>query len=1068
MPAIGLSTVTLSHIRRTDNSTKFSFAMDGTTDHNDTFWINQKDFNYVMFEFNSLYEPPPLSYRPIYIHDAGFGIVGGQISVNISKIPRLGGTIRDVAFTKQYICPGLSDTVPNKNISNCIITENQFYINLEDGDWFTIQFSAKSGGFRKVLNASSDIFTQIYTGQTDQKIVEFKFDFEIPEHCSETNSTAVCTSTDFPLRIANEFTRSSINITWGGWTDTTSGMKSYHLEIFKLSVNLYGNLTEISPLNPIHSADINHTRASNYSYVHTPRESGMYSVLLQATDKANNSKIARRLVLYDSLSNISLNEDTLFVSSAVNETGYMWQTSKNGTKTEYTVQWTNHFFNKFISDGKLLNKVSAYPIQFQEIQNDGILKSEKFVFPGFDDNEGQRTIQEKPNKNGIVRFEVNAVYSDNTNEPTIGWIEVNGLSENYTFSEVLRDGKTARVWVRAHDILGNVKVDSTSVQFDSTPPNYSQQPTFFKNQNGTYNHTSRLKFDAWDSDSGVHKIGFRLIRADTSRIQYSGYAAGSLTNISCNSKDCYCVFEKCFTHAQILDLDTCWFMMAKEDIDKVNVTVEVTVYNQALLETKFNVTVDKIHEMGGLETYSGPTNIRVTKSNTNSIRLEWDLPDTESCYGRTDIVIILHKQDGSTNVYTVNRNTRFVDMIGLDASQEYKVVFSLGFEGQRLGNMPYTFRTPEEDKSMATGAIVGGVIAAVIIVALVITIIVLIRRGKLEPVRRRLRPLTVRIRNSIKGRSNNSRFNSTGDELYIYGGMTFDERQPWHMSRNTVTLECLMKSGHFANIYKASVFHGTQNKPIAVAKCLKEGHSNGDKELMMAKINFTGTQLSDHPNVLKFIGAVLDDDDIGPFMLYEYCENGNLRDYLKAQRNNITLELQENMFRYGFDCCKGMEYLASRKIVHRRLAARNILLNFLNEVKIYGFGPQKFEVDDDCDIESGKKERIPIKWMAPECMDSTAGATEKSDVWSYGVVLWEIFSLGETPYPTIRSRDLPARLRKGERLPKPELCDDMWYGLMQKTWNKSPDKRPTFSDVTGELENLFVQPAGDDIYYYKR
>ncbi|KAK3603168.1 hypothetical protein CHS0354_043000 [Potamilus streckersoni] len=135
------------------------------------------------------------------------------------------------------------------------------------------------------------------------------------------------------------------------------------------------------------------------------------------------------------------------------------------------------------------------------------------------------------------------------------------------------------------------------------------------------------------------------------------------------------------------------------------------------------------------------------------------------------------------------------------------------------------------------------------------------------------------------------------------------------------------------------------------------------------------------------------------------------------------MELQENLFRFGLAICSGMEYLSSRNIVHRRLAARNVLLTISNEVKITGFGPQNFEIDEG-DGESGKKERIPIKWMAPECMESTAGATEKSDVWSYGVVLWEIFSLGHTPYPNIKSRDLPSRLRKGERLPKPEQCDE--------------------------------------------
>ncbi|KAK3600799.1 hypothetical protein CHS0354_020476 [Potamilus streckersoni] len=215
----------------------------------------------------------------------------------------------------------------------------------------------------------------------------------------------------------------------------------------------------------------------------------------------------------------------------------------------------------------------------------------RFVYPGFDDNEGERTIEEKPNKNGIVRFEVNAIYSDSTDEPTNGWIDVNGLSEKYAFREVLKDGKAARVWVRAYDILGNVKSDSTAVHFDSTPPNWSERSVLVKNQNGTYNHSSRLNFNAWDIDSGVHKIGFRLIRDDTRQVQHHGYAAASVKNITCKEQECKCVLEKCFVAAQILELDNCWFMMAKEDLDKVNVTVEVTVYNQALLETTFKVTV---------------------------------------------------------------------------------------------------------------------------------------------------------------------------------------------------------------------------------------------------------------------------------------------------------------------------------------------------------------------------------------------------------------------------------------------------------------------------------------------
>ncbi|KAL3832351.1 hypothetical protein ACJMK2_024003, partial [Sinanodonta woodiana] len=1022
MPFVSRSRVTLANVRRTDNTTKFSYSLDGTSAVKDTFWSNQKDFNYLSFEFNSIYIPPLLPYRPNYINDAQFGIVDGHITANITKIPR-SGTDRDVAFQKVYKCPGIYDKNPNSSMVDCIITDNQFSVFIEHGDWLNVVFIANSGGFRKLVNfdyPNSIWNTQIYQGLTDQKEVEFKFDLYVPTHCSEPNNTVNCGADDVPLKIKNEFTKLPVNISWAGWKDDLSKMDRYHIEVFKLSPDPYGNLQEMTPLKPVHSEDVNHTHDGIYQYTYTPSEEGMFSVLLQAVDKANNSKIARRLFLYAPTSNISLNtrgDGRLYISSAESETGYMWQTTKAGQMTEISVEWKNHFINKFISEGRLLNKVNAYPIQFQDIQREGILQSSKFVFPGLDDNEGQRTVDEKPNKNGIVRFEAVISLSDGTNEPQKGWFEINGLAEKFTFNETLIDGRTVRMWLRAHDVLGNTISDKTEVHFDSSEP--------LMNNNSI---------------------------------------------ISCNTDiDCICVLEKCFIKHQVLDLDNCWFMTSEEELDHANITIEVTVYNQAMLKTSFYLTVDKLNELRGLEHYSGPTNIRVAKSNYNGVRLEWDLPKTQSCYGRTEIVVILYMKDGSNKVYTVSRNTTFVDIIGLDPEKDYTVAFSLGYGEQTMGHVPFSFQTAAKEEPIPTAAIIGGVLAAVTIIGLLIAIfIVLLRRGRLEPVRRRLSRFTVRYRNTVKGQSNEAYGTNKYDDLYIYGGMKFDARQPWHMNRDDVVFESLLTSGRFANIYKASLKSSSKKRQqTVVAKTLKEGFTDKDKELMMAKINFTGTQVGNHPNVLKFIGAVIDDDAIGPFIVFEHCWNGPLKDYLETQRKNITVQLQENLFRFGLDICKGMEYLASKKIVHRRLAARNILLTIMYEVRISGFGPQNFEQDDN-DGDSEKKERIPIKWMAPECMKSTAGATEKSDVWSYGVVLWEIFSLGESPFENIRSRDVPARLKKGERPSKPELCDDTWYGVMQRAWSIAPEKRPTFSEIREELDQLFVQSAGDDYYYYKR
>lgn len=237
---------------------------------------------------------------------------------------------------------------------------------------------------------------------------------------------------------------------------------------------------------------------------------------------------------------------------------------------------------------------------------------------------------------------------------------------------------------------------------------------------------------------------------------------------------------------------------------------------------------------------------------------------------------------------------------------------------------------------------------------------------------------------------------------------------------------------------------------------------------MKAKIHFNATEVGNHENVLKFVGAVCSETEtgVGPFIILEYCSNGTLKDYLETAKNLATVEMQERLLRFGLGVAGGMEYLAGRKIIHRRLAARNILLNDTFEEKIYGFGPQP---DPDADGESSnKRERIPMKWMAPECLKSTIGATEKSDVWSFGVVIWEIFSHGKNPYENVRGRELPGQLKSGYRLPKPEQCDDKWYGVMKRSWQEDPDKRPTFKQIRSELDEVFVSAPVDDYYYYRK
>ncbi|CAG2221010.1 CSK [Mytilus edulis] len=268
---------------------------------------------------------------------------------------------------------------------------------------------------------------------------------------------------------------------------------------------------------------------------------------------------------------------------------------------------------------------------------------------------------------------------------------------------------------------------------------------------------------------------------------------------------------------------------------------------------------------------------------------------------------------------------------------------------------------------------------------------------------------------------NRAHMSNNDDDIYFYGAMETQGQDEWIISRQDLSLETELARGRFAIIYLAQYFNHYEVKKV-VAKTLKGG----------------------------------------PIMVLEYCSQGVLKDFLESVRSNVTVELEERLFRITLGICEGMDYLSSQQVVHRRLAARNVLLNDQYVPKITGFGPDP-EADETGDTK--KSERIPIKWMAPECMKTTKYANELSDVWSYGIVMWEIFSLGETPYPGIQNTDVPSVVKRGTKMKKPELCDDAFYKIMLRCWHYDPRKRSGFEQIKQELTKLFTEETGDDDYY---
>ncbi|XP_012945572.1 hepatocyte growth factor receptor [Aplysia californica] len=199
-----------------------------------------------------------------------------------------------------------------------------------------------------------------------------------------------------------------------------------------------------------------------------------------------------------------------------------------------------------------------------------------------------------------------------------------------------------------------------------------------------------------------------------------------------------------------------------------------------------------------------------------------------------------------------------------------------------------------------------------------------------------------------------------------------------------------------------------------------------------------------HPHVLGLIGLAEKAPGI-PYVVLPYMENGDLLTYIRDP--SVILSLHD-VIKFGADIASGMDYLSGLKFVHRDLAARNCMLGSDERVKVADFGLCR-DIYEKGYYSSDNKKKLPIRWMAVESIEHGAYST-KSDVWSLGVVLWELLTRGVTPYPGVDGWDVINFLRR-RRLAPPHFCPDRMYRLMLNCWAKNPTSRPTFKNIRMEL-----------------
>uniref|UniRef100_A0A8C9YW71 Tyrosine-protein kinase n=1 Tax=Sander lucioperca TaxID=283035 RepID=A0A8C9YW71_SANLU len=195
-----------------------------------------------------------------------------------------------------------------------------------------------------------------------------------------------------------------------------------------------------------------------------------------------------------------------------------------------------------------------------------------------------------------------------------------------------------------------------------------------------------------------------------------------------------------------------------------------------------------------------------------------------------------------------------------------------------------------------------------------------------------------------------------------------------------------------------------------------------------------------HKNLVRLLGVILHK---GLHIVTELMAKGNLVNFLRTRGRSVVNSVQ--LLCFALDVCEGMEYLESKKFVHRDLAARNVLVSDDSMAKVSDFGLTKV------DSKVSDNAKLPVKWTAPEALKKEKFST-KSDVWSYGILLWEIFSYGRQPYPKMSLKEVKERVEGGYRMEAPEDCPPSVYSVMRICWEQEPRRRPTFHKLREKLE----------------
>uniref|UniRef100_A0A8D2PVN7 Ephrin type-B receptor 3 n=1 Tax=Zosterops lateralis melanops TaxID=1220523 RepID=A0A8D2PVN7_ZOSLA len=436
-------------------------------------------------------------------------------------------------------------------------------------------------------------------------------------------------------------------------------------------------------------------------------------------------------------------------------------------------------------------------------------------------------------------------------------------------------------------------------------------------------------------------------------------------------------------------------------------------------------------------------------STGNSMTLSWTPPERPNGIILDYEIKYSEKNDGIANTVTSQKNSVRLD--GLKANARYMVqVRARTVAGYGRYSLPTEFQTTAEGGSTSKTfqelpLIVGSATAGLVFVIVVVVIAIVCfrkQRNNTDP------EYTEKLQQYV----------TPGMKVYIDPFTYEDPNEAVREFAKEIDISCVkieevIGAGEFGEVCRGRLKLPGRREIFVAIKTLKVGYTERQRRDFLSEASIMGQ--FDHPNIIHLEGVVTKSRPV--MIITEFMENCALDSFLRLNDGQFTVIQLVGMMR---GIAAGMKYLSEMNYVHRDLAARNILVNSNLVCKVSDFGLSRFLEDDPADptYTSSLGGKIPIRWTAPEAI-AYRKFTSASDVWSYGIVMWEVMSYGERPYWDMSNQDVINAVEQDYRLPPPMDCPTALHQLMLDCWVRDRNLRPKFAQIVNTLDKLIRNAA---------